>query len=198
MKSIIKFVPNSITITRIIMSFLFVYTIAEQFIYGNERSMNLFILFLAICASDLLDGRIARKTNSVSVIGAKLDVSADLLYIILSYVTLVTIKILPLWFLGFICFKFSEFVITSKFMKNNNKSSDNPFVFDKVGRAVAAIFFIIPGIVCIYKCFGSNNLELALNCLLYVVFLAGVYSSYLRIKSCVIFYKLDNSRSYMN
>ena len=196
MKSTIKFVPNLITTTRMIMSFLFVYTIVEQFIYGQERSMNLIILFLAICASDLLDGRIARKTNSVSIIGAKLDVSADLLYIIISYVTLVTIKILPLWFLGFICFKFSEFVITSKFMKNN-KSSDNPFVFDKVGRVVSAIFFIIPGIVCIYKCFGSYNLELVLNCLLYVIFLAGVYSSYLRIKSCLIFYKLDNNR-YMN
>jgi len=196
MKSTIKFVPNLITTTRMIMSFLFVYTIVEQFIYGQERSMNLIILFLAICASDLLDGRIARKTNSVSIIGAKLDVSADLLYIIISYVTLVTIKILPLWFLGFICFKFSEFVITSKFMKNN-KSSDNPFVFDKVGRVVSAIFFIIPGIVCIYKCFRSYNLELVLNCLLYVIFLAGVYSSYLRIKSCLIFYKLDNNR-YMN
>jgi CDP-diacylglycerol--glycerol-3-phosphate 3-phosphatidyltransferase len=195
MKSIVKFVPNSITITRIIMSFLFVYTIVEQFIYGQERSMNLFILFLSICASDLLDGRIARKTNSVSVIGAKLDVSADLLYIILSYVMLVIIKILPLWFLGFICFKFSEFVITSKFMNNNNKSSDNPFVFDKVGRAVAAIFFIIPGIACIYKCFGLNNFELVLNCFLYVIFFAGVYSSYLRIKSCLIFYKLENGRS---
>jgi len=82
-------------------------------------------------------------------------------------------------------------------MKNHNKSSDNPFVFDKVGRVVSAIFFIIPGIVCIYKCFGSYNLELVLNCLLYVIFLAGVYSSYLRIKSCLIFYKLDNNR-YMN
>lgn len=195
MKFIVKFVPNSITITRIIMSFLFVYTIVEQFIYGQERSVNLFILFLAICASDLLDGRIARKTNSVSVIGAKLDVSADLLYIILSYVMLVIIKILPLWFLGFICFKFSEFIITSKFMKNNNKSSDNPFVFDKIGRTVAAIFFIIPGIACIYKCFGSNNFELVLNCFLYAIFVAGVYSSYFRIKSCLIFYKLENSRS---
>jgi len=194
MKSIIKFVPNLITTTRIIMSFLFVYVIVEQFIYGQERSMNLIILFVAICVSDLLDGRIARKMNSVSIIGAKLDVSADLLYIILSYVTLITLKILPLWFLGFICFKFSEFVITSKFMRNNNKSSDNPFVFDKVGRVVAAMFFIIPGLVCIYKCFGSYNVDIILSCLLYIVFLAGVYSSYLRIRCCIVFYELENKR----
>lgn len=194
MKSIIKFVPNLITITRIIMSFIFVYTISEVVIFSQERSMSLFILFLAICASDLLDGRIARKTNSVSIIGAKLDVFADLLYIILSYVTLVMMKILPLWFLGFICFKFSEFVITSKFMKNNNKSSNNPFVFDKVGRVVAAIFFIIPGIACIYKCFEYNNMGIILNSTLFIIFLAGIYSSYMRIRSCIVFYKLENNR----
>jgi CDP-diacylglycerol--glycerol-3-phosphate 3-phosphatidyltransferase len=47
MKSIIKFVPNLITITRIIMSFLFVYTIGEEVIFSQERSMSLFIIFLA-------------------------------------------------------------------------------------------------------------------------------------------------------
>lgn len=193
MKYIIKFVPNLITITRIIMSFIFVYTIGEEVIFSQERSMSLVILFLAICASDLLDGRVARKTNSVSIKGAKLDVFADLLYIILSYVTLVTMKILPLWFLVFVCLKFTEFVITSKFMKNNNKSSDNPFVFDKVGRVVAAIFFIIPGIACIYKYFEYYNMAIILNSILFVVFLAGIYSSYLRIRSCRVLYKLENN-----
>lgn len=194
MKSIAKYVPNLITITRIVMSFLFVYTIVEEIIFNQERSMILLLLFLAICASDLLDGRIARKTNSVSVFGAKLDVFADLLYIILSYVTLVTMNILPVWFLGFICFKFSEFVITSKFMRNNNKSSKNPFVFDKVGRVVAAIFFIIPGIACIYKCFGYYNMSMILNLTLFIIFLAGIYSSYMRIRSCIVVYKLENNR----
>ena len=191
MKIAIKYIPNIITISRIIMSFIFIYTIVEQFIYGQDLTINLIILFLAICFSDLLDGKIARKTNSVSIIGAKLDVFADLLYIILSYVTLVNLKIIPLWFLGFICFKFAEFVITSNFIKRNNKSLDNPFVFDKIGRIVAATFLIIPGIVCIYKCVELNDIELILNCFLCIIFIAGLYSSYLRIKSCFMLYKLE-------
>lgn len=190
MKVVIKFIPNFLTSTRVIMSFLFVYNIIEQFVFGKERSINLIILFLGICISDFFDGRIARKTNSISVIGAKFDVFADLLYIIISYVALIYIKILPLWFLIFICLKFLEFAITSRFMKKNNKSSDNPFIFDKVGRVVAAMFFIIPGIVCVYKCIELYKLHLILTCLLYVIFLAGIYSSYLRIKSCLMFYKL--------
>lgn len=188
-----KYIPNLITITRIIMSFLFVYAIAKQFINGQERTVNLIILFLGICISDLLDGKIARKTNSVSIIGAKLDVFADLLYIIISYVALINVKILPLWFLGFVCFKFSEFIITSRFMKNN-KSSDNPFVFDKIGRIVSATFLVIPGIVCIYKCFKPYNVELIFNCFLSVILVAGLYSSYLRIKNCLVIRKLNNSK----
>ncbi len=184
MKITIKYIPNIITIMRIIMSFLFIHTIVREFVYGQNLKFNLIILFLAICCSDLLDGRIARKTKSVSIIGAKLDVFADLLYIIISYITLINIKILPLWFLGFICFKFTEFIMTSKFMKRNNKSLENAFVFDKVGRIVSATFFIIPGIVCIYKCFEPHNVAIIINCFIYTTLIAGLYSSFLRIKSC--------------
>lgn len=79
-------------------------------------------------------------------------------------------------------------------MKNNNKASNDPFVFDKVGRVVAAIFFIMPGIVCIYKCFEYHNMWIILNCTLFIIFLAGIYSSYLRVRSCIVFYRLENNR----
>ncbi|MDR3593605.1 CDP-alcohol phosphatidyltransferase family protein [Clostridium sp.] len=193
----IKYIPNIISITRIVMCILFVYNIIGHFTYGQDKTINLVMLFLAICISDLLDGKIARKTNSVSSLGAKLDVFADLFYIIVSYVALVNMKILPLWFLGFICFKFSEFVITSKFIKNNNKPMDNPFVFDKIGRIVSATFLIIPGIVCIYKCLNTYNINLILNCILYIILVGGIYSSYCRIKSCFMIYKLNNN-NYIN
>ena len=191
MKIMIKYIPNVITITRIIMTFLFIYTIERQFIYGQNLNIYLTILFLAICLSDFVDGKIARKTNSTSIIGAKLDVFADLLYIILSYIALINIKILPLWFLGFVCFKFIEFIITSNFIKRNSNFSDKPFVFDKIGKIVSAIFLIIPGIVCIYKCLELNDIELILNCFLCIIFIAGLYSSYLRIKSCFMLYKFE-------
>jgi len=197
MKNIIKYIPNLISITRIIMAVLFVDTILEQFKYGQDMTVKLIVLFLAICCSDLLDGKIARKTNSVSIVGAKLDVFADLFYIIISYVALIEIKLLPLWFLGFICFKFIEFIMTSKFMKHYNKSHEKPFVFDKIGRVVSATFLIIPGIVCIYKCFEPYTMELFINCMIFIIFLAGIYSSYLRIKSCFMFANFKN-RNYID
>jgi len=194
MKNMIKFIPNSITITRIIMSFVFIYFIIEKFVYGQGAFINLIILFLAICFSDLLDGKIARKTGFVSATGAKLDVSADLLYILLSYTTLIILKILPLWFFVFVCFKFIEFVITSKFIKLYNKSSNNPFVFDKIGRIVSAIFFIIPGVACMFKCLIPYNAGYFISSISYITAAAGLCSSYLRIKSCFKLIYLNTSK----
>lgn len=184
MKKLIKFIPNSITIARIIMSFIYVYFIIKQFIYGQDTFISLTVLFLAICFSDLLDGNIARRTGLVSTLGAKLDVSADLLYILLSYITLVVLKILPLWFLMFVCFKFIEFILTSKFIKLYNKSSSNPFVFDRIGRIVSATFFIIPGVACIFKCLMPYNAGYIISSLICITAAAGLCSSYSRIKSC--------------
>jgi len=186
MGKMVKFIPNGITTTRIIMSFIFVYLAVVQFEYGKGEFESLIVVFLAICFSDLLDGKIARKMGWVSTIGAKLDVFADLLYIILSYTTLIILKILPIWFLGFVCFKFIEFVITSRFINNNTESLKNPFVFDKIGRIVSAMFFIIPGITCIYKYLMPDNKWYLINFLLYTISLAGIYSSFFRIKRCFI------------
>lgn len=193
MKCILKFIPNLITITRVIMTFAFVHAIEQQYVYGMDMTIKITILFLAICFSDFVDGKTARKINSVSIIGAKLDVFADLLYILSSYVMLVNIKILPFWFLVFVCFKFTEFIITSNYIKRNISTTDKPFVFDKVGRIVSAIFLIIPGIVCIYKCFEVNTIYFLFNCSIFVIFIAGIYSSYVRIKSCFVAINANNN-----
>lgn len=78
MKRLVKFIPNSITISRIALSVIFVTNVTGQFIYGKNNFMNLIVLFSAICLTDLIDGRIAKKIRCTSVTGAKLDVIADL------------------------------------------------------------------------------------------------------------------------
>lgn len=184
MKRIIKLLPNSITVSRIIMTFIFLYFIIEQFMYGKWGYVSLMLTFTAICISDLLDGKLARKMRATSVFGAKLDVFADLLYIVVSYVALINFKILPLWFLVFIFLKFTEFIITSNFIKRYN-NSNNVFIFDKVGKIVSALFLVIPGVACFFKCAGIYNFDSLINCILYFMAVGGVYSSYLRIKTCV-------------
>ena len=71
MKRLVKFIPNSITITRIGLSVIFVTSVIGQFVYGRNDFMNLILLFSAICLTDFIDGKIARKIRSTSVTGAK-------------------------------------------------------------------------------------------------------------------------------
>lgn len=184
MKKIIKVLPNSITVSRIIMTFIFLYFTIEQFIYEKWAYVPLMFAFTAICISDLIDGKLARKMRVTSAFGAKLDVFADLFYIIISYVALINFKILPLWFLVFIFLKFTEFIITSNFIKRYS-NSNNVFIFDKVGKVVSALFLVIPGIACSLKCSGIYNFESLIDCILYFMAAGGIYSSYLRIKTCV-------------
>lgn len=193
MENIIKYIPNIITIARIIMSFMFVILIVDQFRYREDKLLSIMIIFAAIFLSDFFDGKIARKIGCTSVIGAKLDVFADLLFILLSYTTLVILRILPLWFLCFVIFKFIEFVMTSKFIKLNSNLSNNPFVFDKIGRIVSAAFFIIPGTACIYHCLMTYSSVNLMNCLLYVLLIAGLYSSFLRIKTCFMLVNIKSN-----
>lgn len=65
-----KNLANGLSISRIFLSLVLL------FIYANEW---LFIGVYLVCGvSDVLDGYIARKTNTQSIIGAKLDSVADL------------------------------------------------------------------------------------------------------------------------
>lgn len=199
MKNFIKFIPNVITMLRLLVSIIFIYLIIEQFMYGKDSFVILISMFLLICISDLIDGRIARKFGYTSTMGAKLDVFADLSYIVLSYITLIIINALPIWFLVFIIIKFSEFIITSNFIKHHNKSSKHQFVFDKIGRLVSATFFIIPGIICLHKYLLPYAAETLISCLLYTILAAGIYSSYFRIKNCFMLVTLNNSQGgYVN
>ncbi|MBN7773543.1 CDP-alcohol phosphatidyltransferase family protein [Clostridium aminobutyricum] len=186
MKGLIKFIPNSITISRIGLSVLFVTNVTGQFVYEKNNFMNLIVLFSVICLTDLIDGKIARKIRCTSVTGAKLDVLADLFFIVASNITLISLGILPLWFLGFIFFKFIEFIITSDFtIRHKYLSNKNVFISDKLGRIVAAMFFVIPGIAFIFHILIPSIAENAIHFILYATLAGGILSSYLRVKSCL-------------
>jgi cardiolipin synthase len=64
-------------------------------IYGYFRSA--LAVFVVACVTDALDGLIARVTNSITELGALLDPIADKLLILSAFVTLVLLKMLPVW-----------------------------------------------------------------------------------------------------
>ena len=74
----LKYVANIITSFRILGSI--------SLLFFPVFSSAFYITYLFCGFSDMIDGTIARKTNSVSDFGAKIDTAADLVFVIISLV----------------------------------------------------------------------------------------------------------------
>ena len=60
-------------------------------------STGFYITYLLCGLSDMIDGTIARKTNSSGELGAKLDTVADLLFVTVSFMKILPAIHLPQW-----------------------------------------------------------------------------------------------------
>ena len=83
--------PNYITLTRIILIPFFI----NLMIYGYYGAA--LAVFVVACVTDALDGMIARLTKSQTELGAFLDPMADKLLIVSAFLTLVLLRMLPIW-----------------------------------------------------------------------------------------------------
>lgn len=85
---------NLITSCRILLSLLLLFfpTLSPGF-YG---------LYLAAGLSDMLDGLVARRTNSTSPLGAKLDSIADIIFLAVCLIKLLPVLTLPVWLWGWV------------------------------------------------------------------------------------------------
>ena len=60
-------------------------------------SLGFYIIYFLCGISDLVDGTIARKTNSTSQFGARLDTVADFIFVAVSLIKLLPIIHIPKW-----------------------------------------------------------------------------------------------------
>lgn len=180
MKNLISKIPNLLTLIRIILT-----CIANIYIYTNFSKILIpFILTFIILATDFVDGKIARSYGWTSKFGAVFDVAADLFYIISSYIVLWELNVLPIWFLFVIIFKFSEFAITSFFMKKYGQK-EGVFVFDLIGRYTAVLFYIVP--IFSYISFQTIPFlyDLLSNTFIGIITFMAAVSSLYRISNCI-------------
>ena len=85
----IKNVANILTGFRILGSILlFFFPVFSEAFYG---------IYLLCGFSDMIDGTIARKTNSASELGAKMDTVADLVFVAVSLIKLLSAIPIPEW-----------------------------------------------------------------------------------------------------
>ncbi len=84
-----KHIANVITGCRIIGSILL--------LFFPAFSLAFYITYLICGFSDMIDGTIARKTNSISKFGSRLDTVADLIFVVVSLFKLVPEIRIPGW-----------------------------------------------------------------------------------------------------
>ena len=85
-----KHIANIITFCRIIGSIILLFI---------PISLVFYIMYILWGFSDMIDGTIARKTNSVTDFGSKIDTVADILFLTVSFIKLLPTINIPLWLL---------------------------------------------------------------------------------------------------
>ena len=149
--------PDMLSFSRIILSFLFAYILFETF--ANNRYMLLsLLLFAVIISTDFLDGFLARKTGNTTDHGALLDVSADMIFVLLSYLALTLCGLVNVLFVLVLIVKFVEFLLTSRI--SMEKGADKLLYFDGLGMNVSKFWIAFPGIIILLSMAGFSNLKL--------------------------------------
>ena len=85
---------NTITFFRIAVSIVLLFCPAF--------SPPFYVFYIAAGLSDMLDGFVARKTDTVSKFGARLDTIADFVLVVACLIKLLPILIIPAWLYGWI------------------------------------------------------------------------------------------------
>ena len=84
-----KHIANILTGCRILGSILLLFFPAFSVVF--------YIIYLFCGFSDMIDGTIARNTNSISKFGSQLDTIADLIFVAVSMIRLLPVIHLPQW-----------------------------------------------------------------------------------------------------
>ncbi len=101
-------IANKLTVARIILAFVFIFTVSLP---GLGWKIVSTCVFICAALTDLLDGRIARRRNLVSDFGKLMDPIADKILVLAALVAFVRMQLVQDWMLTIIIFR--EILVTS-------------------------------------------------------------------------------------
>ena len=125
---------NTITFFRIAASIVL--------LFCPVFSPAFYVFYIAAELSDMLDGFVARKTDTVSKLGARLDTMADFVFVVVCLIKLLPILSIPAWlyiWIGIIALIkvvniVSGFVVQKRFVA----------VHSVMNKATGALLFLLP------------------------------------------------------
>ena len=86
--------PNKLTISRIILTFVFMFFLFSRVIYAKFIALFIFII---ASLTDYYDGRIARKTGQITNFGKLMDPIADKVLTLAAFLAFVELDLIPAW-----------------------------------------------------------------------------------------------------
>jgi len=161
----LRFLPNFITVSRILLSFLFI-----PFFLKNDFASAL-IIFSIASISDFFDGYIARKFKITSEFGAMMDPVADKILMFVSYLLFAYTKIIP-WYLAAIVI-LRDLLIIAVVVICLLKKIDlkfSPLMSSKINTTIQLLFIVL---VLTCKTFAIN---LSLDVFVWIVCCMTIYS----------------------
>ena len=182
MKFKLKYIPNILSVIRILMVFLFVFVLfgfeEDKLILGLYPPIWAIIIFLTAGATDVVDGFLARKFNWVTNLGKILDPFADKLMQCTVLVCFCIKDYIPIWFvipfflkegatllIGFILIKRRNVVVVSKWY----------------GKAAVCLFYVTVVLSYMFRDVLSGNI--LAKVLLFspaVIFAIGAFVAYVQ------------------
>src|SRR3989338_691519 len=94
--------PNKLTISRIILTFVFMLLLFSKGVL--PKTFALFIFLLA-SFTDFLDGFLAKKRNEITDFGKLMDPIADKILVLAAFLAFVEMKLIPAWMVVIIIFR---------------------------------------------------------------------------------------------
>ena len=86
--------PNQLTVSRIILTFIFVYYISRT---GLEPMIIAAVIFTLAAITDYYDGYVAKRFNLISDFGKLMDPIADKFLVLAAFVAFVRMQIVDDW-----------------------------------------------------------------------------------------------------
>ncbi|MFA4838481.1 MAG: CDP-diacylglycerol--glycerol-3-phosphate 3-phosphatidyltransferase [Candidatus Neomarinimicrobiota bacterium] len=141
MKQKVFTIANLITISRILLTPLFIY-----FLFGKHSFFEIFALIIFVIASvtDAYDGYYARKYKSVSNLGKFLDPLADKILMSAAFISFVILDLIPLWMVILVILR--DFVVTGLRILMQIKETSmttSQIAKIKTGAQIGVICFIL-------------------------------------------------------
>ncbi|MBQ6460982.1 CDP-diacylglycerol--glycerol-3-phosphate 3-phosphatidyltransferase [Candidatus Saccharibacteria bacterium] len=161
--------PTILTIIRIVLVLPLMILIFQDNLPAKIIAL---ICFIIASVTDFIDGRWARKTHSVTDLGAFLDPLADKMLINLTFLALVYLGVVPLWIFAIVLVR--DFAVDGmRMVSAKNGTTISASIFGKIKTMVQMITLAL----IIFNLNFNNNILSTINIiLLYIVIILTVFS----------------------